>query len=75
VNSNENRNENETEYELFVRVPRGIEPVVPRDWLLNCYVFEWPRDVDPLYCLPEGDTSLKLRARFERNQTQEATMI
>jgi hypothetical protein len=46
-------------------VPRGIEPVVPRDWLVNCYVFEWPRDLDPLYCLPQGDESQTIKARFD----------
>lgn len=53
----------------FVKVPRGIEPQVPLEWLVNCYVFEWPRDLDPLYCLPEGDPTQNWKARFDpRNQ-------
>jgi len=35
-----------------VIVQRGICPVVPSEWLVTAYVFEWPKNINPDYMLP-----------------------
>jgi len=40
---------------LLVRIYRGLNPTVPIKWLTTCFVFEWPQNMDPCYCLLDNN--------------------